>query len=274
MLHKISNWDDAYDNGNNIPAGHRWPGLWGDAAAAFRKAEAGTHSITHDIAYGPHERQRYDLITPQGKPKGLVVFFHGGFWHKLDKSFFTHLAKGCVKAGWAFAIPSYRLCPEVKITDITVDAASAISDAAVRIEGPIRLIGHSAGGHLVTMMGSDQSLLPAQVQSRIEHIVSVSGLHDLRPLMTLQMNSLFNLDMREAKDQSPALHAPLPNTRLTCWVGAAERAEFLRQNDLLANIWKGLGAETSATHQPDRHHFNILDDLEDQNGLLTRVLLG
>ena len=67
---------------------------------------------------------------------------------------------------------------------------------------------------------------------------------------------------------------PMPGARLTCWVGATERSEFLRQNGLLANMWKGLGAETEAVEEPDRHHFNVLDGLADQHHPLTRTLLS
>ena len=56
-------------------------------------------------------------------------------------------------------------------------------------------------------------------------------------------------------------------------MGAAERSEFLRQNALLANIWKGLGAETDCVEESDRHHFNILDGLADPHHPLTEALL-
>ncbi len=51
-------------------------------------------------------------------------------------------------------------------------------------------------------------------------------------------------------------------------------AEFLRQNELLANIWTGLGATTSSVVEPDRHHFSIIDGLADAEHALTRTLLS
>ena len=38
----------------------------------------------------------------------------------------------------------------------------------------------------------------------------------------------------------------MDGARITCWAGGGERAEFLRQNALLANIWTGLSATTAA----------------------------
>ncbi len=57
-------------------------------------------------------------------------------------------------------------------------------------------------------------------------------------------------------------------------MGAGERAEFVRQNALLANIWTGLGALTCAVEEPDRHHFNIIDGLTDPDHPMVRELLG
>jgi hypothetical protein len=117
------------------------------------------------------------------------------------------------------------------------------------------------------------SLLSEVVRARIANTVSISGLHDLRPLMRTKMNETLRLDAAEAAAQSPALLAPLPGARLVCWVGAAERSEFVRQNALLANIWTGLGAATLCVEEPDRHHFTIVDGLADPEHPLTTTLL-
>jgi hypothetical protein len=88
------------------------------------------------------------------------------------------------------------------------------------------------------------------------------------------MNEKQRIDIEEAYRESPALLEPLAGSRVTCWVGAAERSEFVRQNALLANIWKGLGAETECVEEPDRHHFDILDGLIDPHHPLTMALLS
>ncbi len=74
--------------------------------------------------------------------------------------------------------------------------------------------------------------------------------------------------------ESPALLEPMPGARLTCWVGGAERSEFIRQNALLANVWTGLGASTATVVEPDRHHFSIVDGLADPDHPLTQALLA
>src|SRR5262245_38189130 len=141
------------------------------------------------------------------------------------------------------------------------------------IDGPIFLTGHSAGGHLATRMISVTSPLPEALRARIRNTVSISGVHDLRPMMRLAIQADLKLDEAEAIAESPALLRPLEGARLTCWVGAAERGEFVRQNALLANVWIGLGAATAVVEEADRHHFNVIDGLAAPDHALTRTLL-
>ncbi len=273
ILHKITDWDNAYANGAHIAGGNRWPGAWVGPAEEFRATMVAAGRTRLDLPYGPAARNRFDLFLPEGKPKGLVVFVHGGYWHLLDKNFWSHLAKGSVDSGYAVALPSYTLCPENRIAGITREIASAITEAAGMVEGPLFLTGHSAGGHLVSRMMCANAPLADAVRRRIRHTVSISGLHDLRPIMKTEMNEVLHLDLAEAEAESPALLQPMEGARITCWVGAGERAEFLRQNALLANVWTGLGAETAAYAEPDRHHFNVIDGLSDADHPLTRTLL-
>lgn len=273
ILHRISDWDDAYANGVNIPGGERWPQAWVEPAKNFRDAAVAAGRAKLDIAYGPAPRNRFNLFLPEGAPKGLVVFVHGGFWMRLDKSFWSNLANGPVARGYAVAMPSYTLCPDIRIAGITAEIGKAVESAAERIAGPIVLAGHSAGGHLASRMISQTSPLPPAIRARIRHTVSISGLHDLRPMTMIKMNETLRIDEAEALAESPALLRPMDGARLTCWVGAGERSEFIRQNALLASVWKGLGAATASVEEPDRHHFNILDGLADPDHPLTRTLL-
>lgn len=272
MLHIIENWDDAYANVPNIPGGEAYPGRWAAAAAQFRDAMAAAGRLDNAIAYGPRARNSYDLFLPESEPRGLFVFVHGGYWMRFDNSCWSHLAAGPLARGLAVAMPQYSLCPEVRIRDITAEVAVAIEAAARRVAGPVYLAGHSAGGHLVTRMISEGSPLSAGTLSRTSATLSISGVHDLRPLIRLQLNDTLRLDEEEAKSESPALARPAGEPKVLCWVGAAERSEFVRQNALLANIWHGLGARTICVEEPDRHHFSVIDGLADPGSPIMRAV--
>ncbi len=268
----IEDWDDAYANRDHIPGADDFIPRWEAEAAAFRDAMGDRAKL--DIAYGPHMRNRMDLFRPEGASKGLVIFVHGGYWRAFDKSYWSHLAAGSVARGWTVAVPSYTLVPEIEIAGITQEIRVALEQAARAVPGPVRLVGHSAGGHLVTRMLCRDVDLPGEIRGRIAHTVSISGVHDLRPLVRTAMNADFRLDEASAAAESPALLHPVEGANVTVWVGNDERPEFVRQSTLLANIWTGLGADTAQIKDKGKHHFDVIDGLAVTGSPLTECLLG
>lgn len=264
---RITDWDDAYQNAAYISDAEAIAAGWAERSASFREANR-----AEIVPYGDGPRQFIDLYHPPGPADGLTIVVHGGYWHKFDGRTFAHLAAGPLAAGQAVAVVTYALAPDARIRDITDGLAKAVTLLAARVDGPIRLTGHSAGGHLVTRMVCS-GVLPGPVAARIAHVLSISGVHDLRPLLRTQMNAVLDLDATEAVEESPALLVPLDTVAVTCVVGSAERPEFLRQTDLLANIWTGLGVETRCVHLEGENHFTIVAGLESPEGPLTRLLL-
>ena len=267
----MRDWDDAYANSAHVPGSDKLPALWAERAAAYRAALA---AFRPDIAYGPGDRQRLDLVLPDGDSKGLVVFVHGGYWMRFDKSSWTDLAEGARALGWTVALPRYTLTPAARISDITAEIAAAISTAAAQVAGPIRLAGHSAGGHLVTRMLCDDDRLAPAVYNRIAATLSISGLHDLRPLLKTKMNATLGLTMEEATIESAALRLPRGRSQLTAWVGGDERPEFIRQAELMANIWTGFDVPTRLVVEPGHNHFSVIEGLKDPSSQITMSLVG
>jgi arylformamidase len=267
----ITDFDDAYANMPHIPGGADYPARWSAAAAKFRSSLPQSVSAELNTPYGQRPRQHFDLFRPPAA-KGLVIFVHGGYWMRFHKDDFSHLAAGPLARGWSVALPAYTLTPEVTIADIVAEITAAITTLATLVPGPIRLCGHSAGGHLVTRQICTGTKLPPNVLSRIAHVISISGVHDLRPLLQTAMREPLRLDEASARTESPALLEPLPGIPLTCWVGAEERPEFIRQSELLANILKGFGMETSLKIAETAHHFNVIDALLEANTELAALV--
>jgi arylformamidase len=255
-------FDDAYANAAHIPGADAFLDKWVDAADAFR-AQA---TCKIDLPYGDTARQKLDMFYPEGAPKGLVVFVHGGYWLRFDKSFWSHLAAGPLGHGWAVAMPSYDLCPDVGITQIGEQTEAAIAMAAGLVDGPIRLVGHSAGGHLVARV---PDLASADGwQKRLAKIVPISPVSDLAPLMKTKMNADLQLSMQEVRLESP-VHLPAPDVPVTVWVGADERPVFLDQAEWLREAWKcGLVIEDG------RHHFDVIEGLADPHSAMVATLLA
>lgn len=220
-----------------------------------------------NVAYGEGARQKMDVFYPSGKPEGLVVFVHGGYWLRFDRSFWSHFAAGLTACGWAVAMPSYTLAPQVRIADIGREIARAVEEAAGLVAGPIRLAGHSAGGQLVARVTLD-GMLPAPVRARLVRVVPISPVSDLRPLLDTSMNADLRLDADEAAAESPTL-LPAPDVPVSVWVGGDERPVFLDQARWLAEAWK-------AEHEvvDGKHHFDIIDALRDPQSRMVDAVLG
>lgn len=267
----MKDWNQEYANAAYIPNGNHYPEQWLKSAQLFREQHANSFQV---LQYGTHEREIIHVFTPATPPKGLAVFVHGGYWMAFDPSYWSHLAAGALAQGWVVALSGYTLTPEVQISAITQQIGRAINHLSTLYTGTICLAGHSAGGHLVTRMMCTNAPLTLEAQQRLKRVVSISGLHDLRPLLQTDMNQTLQLDPLEAIQESPALLFPLPHVHLTCWVGANERPEFIRQNDLLVNVWTSLNAEATSVHAPNHHHFSVIEDLSNPNSDLVKAFIG
>ena len=263
-------WETAYDNVAAVPGARSLPGRWAAAATAFRDALG---PRARRLAQGEHPRAVTDLFLPEGTARGLAVFVHGGYWMRNAPDMFSHLAAGPLSRGWAVAMPGYALCPEATVPEIVGQTAAGIAAAAAEVAGPLRLSGHSAGGHLAARMVCPGAL-PKAVLARVEGLVPISGLHDLRPLMRTPLQATLGLDLASARAQSPALLEPALVLPVTAWVGAAELTELRRQSALLATVWGGLGLPARLVEDPGQDHFTVIEALAERDSPLTEALVG
>ncbi|MEM1073881.1 MAG: alpha/beta hydrolase [Pseudomonadota bacterium] len=255
--------DDAYANAPYVPGAETYPSRWSEAAETFRQS-LGPRAET-GIAYGDTQRQVFDHFRAEGAPCGTVVFVHGGYWIKFDRTSWSHLAGGALAAGWDVAMVQYDLCPDVRIADITRQVARAVTTITGHTSGPVSLAGHSAGGHLVSRMTAD-GVLPDDVRARVVAVAPISPIADLRPMLQTSMNNDFQLDLAAAEAESPVL-SPAPKIPLQIWVGADERPAFLQQAAALSAAWS-----VPQTVVAQKNHFNIIDALEDPSSDITGFL--
>jgi acetyl esterase/lipase len=149
------------------------------------------------IAESQDPKQQFDLYLPRGRsqPFPVVVFVHGGYWEPLDRRWLQSLLGTHGNVGAAFArrgigaaIVGYRQYPQVQKGDDSLDdiarAIRHVQTTAPSWGGdPKRLIvmGHSAGGHLTSLLGMDPRILRRSgVESgTVAGFISVDGVFDL-----------------------------------------------------------------------------------------------
>ena len=256
--------DRAYANGAYIPGSESLPERWAADAAAFRQQLAGRAKL--DLSYGPEPRQKFDLFLPEGAPRGLLVFVHGGYWLAFGRESWSHFAAGALARGFACAMPSYTLAPQARISEMTAEIDAAVCAAAGMVEGPVVVTGHSAGGHLSARMGCDDR--QGLVAARVARVVPISPVAELAPLMQTKMNNDLRLTEAEVQSESPARRTLRKGCEAHVWAGGQERPAFLWQARTLSEEWS-----CPWTVDPGKQHFNVIDALTDPNSGLTAACL-
>lgn len=106
-----------------------------------------------DVAYGPHERNVYDIWLAKGdKPAPLVIFFHPGGWRIGDKKqISTDLLVKLLDAGISVASVNYRYTTQAQLPAPLLDGARALQTMRAKANeyhidpARVALYGASAG---------------------------------------------------------------------------------------------------------------------------------
>jgi len=267
----------GYNNRAAVPDHQRWLDEW--VARSERARQTLRPSI--DVRYGTAPKETLDLFLPPEPARGTLVFIHGGWWRSLDKSDYAFVAPVFVAAGFAVAMVNYDLCPGATIATAVEQCRHAVS-WLVR-EGPERgapmpvvIGGHSAGGHLTAMMYATDWRAHGLSDTPFVGGVSLSGVHDLAPLVRFSHNVDFKLDDAEARRMSPVAEQPRSDAPLLIAVGADETSEFVRQSDVLWNAWPrnhppGRGAPLRIA---GRQHYSVVLDYAEPESALAKATLA
>ena len=271
-------WLDRMYNARELVPEHmdhfrRWAA---DSAAATRG-----HAHRLDVRYGGGPNEHLDIFPAAQPDAPVLVFIHGGYWRSLDKKDHAFVAPALTAAGACVVLPNYALAPAVTIPQITMQVVGAVAwtfrNIARHGGDPARIVvaGHSAGGHLAAMMLAClwpvfDPRLPADL---VKGALSISGLHDLDPIMhTPFLQPSLHLTAQQVRQASPALLPPPAQGRLYTVAGGAESEEFLRQNRLIQQAW-GKGRVPVCEALPELNHFSVLEALAQPGHRLHQLAL-
>ena len=153
--------------------------------------------VIHDIAYrdlydgedASLDKNKLDLYIPRGAKNFPVIFFvHGGAWlhgNKNQFGMYGALAVSWARHGIGTVSINYRLSPGVKHPEHIKDVARAFAWVHKNIPAyggradQIFVCGHSAGGHLVALLATDEQYLQAEGLSLkdIRGAIPISGVY-------------------------------------------------------------------------------------------------
>ena len=267
----------GYNNRAAVPDHQRWLDEWVErsrAAIAALRPDV-------DVRYGDGPNETLDVFRPSGQPRGTFAFIHGGWWRTLDKTDYAFVAPAFADAGYAVATINYELCPQAPIDAIVDQCRRAVRWLAREgprrgLPAPLVIGGHSAGGHLTATMYTLDWRIDDFARAPFVGGVSLSGVHDLSPLVHFSHNVDFRLDAASARALSPAVKTPGTDAPLLIAVGADETSEFVRQTDLLWDAWprnRPAGAR-GPMRIAGENHYSVVLDYVDAKSALTRATLA
>lgn len=261
-------YEAQYNNRARVPEHPAIIEGWARDAVAYREARP-----PYSFDYGDSERQAIDLFPGEGGgERPLVMFVHGGYWQALHPSFFSHMARGLNARGIDVAIPGYDLCPTVTIDDILAQMRRAVATLAREGRRRVVVAGHSAGGHLAACLLATDWAGAGLAAGTVPAAYAISGLFELRPLVTTSINRALGLEPAEADRLSPLLWPAPAGRTLDAVVGADESEEYLRQSRAVAERWAAAGVATRYEAVPGANHFTVIAPLADPESPMTARL--
>lgn len=184
-----------------------------------------------DVVYpseGDARRCKLDLYLPVGKKDfPVVVLVHGGAWIVGDNrccGLYASVGEFFASQGIGVVMPNYSLSPRFKHPRHVKDVARAVRwtrENIARYGGDadrLFLAGHSAGGHLVSLLGTDESYLKdvGVGIDNIRGIISISGVYRIpESAMAVRLGGLHENSLRI--EQTSPIRKEGPNKPATSW---------------------------------------------------------
>ncbi len=223
-------------------------------------------------------RHKLDLYVPRGKRKApVLIFIHGGGWTSGTKNLYGYLASSFARQGILTVTINYRLSPTVKHPAHIVDTARAfawVHKYIAKLGGDpenIFVAGHSAGGHLCSLLAVDSKYLAA-------HKLSPGNIRGVMPI-----SGVFEIAGRYFDRSFPPLNrkAASPLYKL----GAGKQAPFLviygehegglgRQARTFAGKLKQIKSPVELLEVKRRNHFTIIMFAAGQSDPVNRAMVN
>ncbi len=192
-------------------------------------AQAQENAAMQRLSYGDDDLQGLLYWPGATSSSPLFVFVHGGGWSRgdmrstVDSSMLRHLQA----QGFAVASVNYRLVPDATVEQQAGDVTASLAFLAQRSAqlgfdaDRIALAGHSAGAHLVSLVGTDPQYGAAAgfEAENLRGVLALDGagydvprqLEEAGPMLRQTYRNAFGTERGRQQALSPITHAAAPN---------------------------------------------------------------
>ena len=240
--------------------------LIGDPPAGYYEVEDFKNVAYRDDRQADPVKNKLDLYLPKGQRDFPVMFFvHGGGWHSGNKELYAPIGHVFARNGIGAVVINYRLSPQVQFPAHVEDVARAFAWTRANIARyggrPDRIIccGHSAGGHLVALLATDESYLKAEKCSfkDIRCAITISGVYAIDAIHGTY-GSVFGRDRGDRRDASPLHHASKDSPPFFILFAEKDLPTIERVSGEFYDALKKVKVDVRAQMVPQRTHISII----------------
>ena len=222
------------------------------------------------LQFLPQQEVALDVFPGAGDgPRPTLVFFYGGRWQDGRRQDYAFVGEQLAAAGITTVVADYRLYPEVRFPTFVEDAAAAVAWArrnAARINGredALFVAGHSAGAHIVALLGSDPRYLAAHgMKPRdLAGVIGIAGPYDFLPLRADDLIDIFSDDPQKQASSQPVNHVDGDEPPFLLLHGASDLLVWARNSERLKARFEAIGAPVELKVYPGVGHIRILGSL-------------
>jgi acetyl esterase/lipase len=264
-------------------------GHGGDGAVIKTGGEF-TVRVVQDIAYydGPDAdpvKHKLDLYLPEGhKDFPVLLFVHGGAWRHGDKKYlfdvYGKVGRVFAKNGIGTVVTNYRLSPKVQHPKHIEDVARAFAWTHKHIKeyggrsDQIFVSGHSAGGHLVSLLATDERYLNAEKLGldQIKGVAPISGVYRV-PAGGRAFASVFGDDEAGRRQASPLTHVNGKHPPFLILYADKDFPTCDRISEEFCKSLKACGCDAASREIKERDHITIITHLGREEDPATQAIL-
>ena len=200
------------------------------------------------------------------RPAPVVVFFYGGSWQGGRREYYRFVGEALSKRGVVVVIPDYRKAPQHVFPAFMEDAAAATAWTiahAAQIGGDpgrVYVMGHSAGGHIAALLGTDSRYLARQgLRSRqLAGVIGLAGPYDFLPITDPSLQHVFGAQTDWPISQ-PVNFVDGDEPPFLLIHGASDRSVWPMNSEHLAKRLRDAGEPVTLRIIPNTGHIGLVN---------------